>query len=744
MKIGMIIRCVAVGLGIVTAAHGFCADKDAANAIERVEYSQLAGQTLVKVTTREALAKAPSSFTVSNPFRVAFDFNDVVNASGVGSQNAGTGVLQSLNVIQAAARTRLVLNLARVSRYDLRQEGRHLFITLSEEIMAPAVAATAQPRSYQAAQAAIGGGHEPVINNFDFQATSADLATIKFELTEPGALLDAKQRGDSLVLTFNSVGLAERLEKKLDVRDFGTPVVTLSAARSGRSTQVVLANRGEWDYSVRQMDASVVVEVRRLKTDPNNVAAAKQVQGKVVSFNFTQPVPVSQMIGIFQDITGLNFMVMPGVTGEIQSLKMDNTPVSTAIDVISRMYGLGFRRYGDVVVVGKAEELAKYDKDERERAAALASVEPIEQESFKVRYRPAAEVVQTLLGNQQSATPSGQNDNVVSSGMVTNYTAGGQNTAAAPGQAQQGGQAPAAGVRSLVSARGSISYDSVTNTVFVEETRSQLEKIRERIGVLDRAVRQVMIEARIVSVKDDYSRTLGTRLRFLRGNNNSTNSGTFPTSGNSPSGITSTAGTGQQVHVTGGFDPSAGANAGNLMFNLFNSNQTRLLNLELTASETDNALKGIASPKITTQEGRPAVITAGQNICFQMNGGINGPTTSCIDAATKLDVTPQINPDGKVALKIYVNKGEPAANAGGLVTTNKREIRTNVVVENGGTLMLGGVFEDSTTNNEDRVPLLGDLPVIGNLFKQNLKQRNRTELLIFITPRIVTEELTLQ
>ncbi|QDX79919.1 hypothetical protein B9N43_00820 [Denitratisoma sp. DHT3] len=741
MKFNLLRRLWTAAL-LLLAGSAIAAESGAGNAIERVEYSQLAGQSLVKVTLRNPLPNVPSSFTVSNPSRIAFDFPDTVNASGVGRQETGSGNLRSINVVQAVLRTRLVLNLTRPARYEQRIEGRQLYISLPDESAAATVAAAVAPSSLRRGTdiPAAAGSAEPMISNLDFQAASTDLAIIKIDLTEPGALLDVKQRGASLVLTFLSANLPERLEKKLDVRDFGTPVATLVANRAGKGSQIVLTNRGEWDYNVRQVDTSVVLEVSRSKVDPHNLAAARQVQGKVVSFNFSQPVPVSQMIGLFQDITGFNFVIMPGVTGEIQSLKMDNTPVSVAIDVISRMYGLGFRRYGDVVIVGKADDLAKYDKDERERAAALESVERIEQESIRVRYRPAAEIVQALMGGSDSA----QGGNAAQGGAVPPGTGN-----APPPQIGGGGQAPAVSgaTRSLISSRGAISYDGVTNTIFVEETKSQLERIRERVALLDRPVRQVMIEARIVSVKDDYSRTLGARLNFLRLNNNgavNTEGGKNTLSALLPSTLKPAYGPGQQVHVSGGFDPDLGAKAGDLMFSLFNKNQTRLLNLEITASETDNALKGVASPKVLTQDGRLASIIAGQNICFQLSGGINGPTTSCIDAATKLEVTPRINPDGKISMKINVNKGEPAANAGGVVTTNKREIKTNVVVENGGTLMLGGVFEDATTNNEDKVPLLGDLPVVGHLFKQNLKQRNRSELLIFITPRIVTEELTLQ
>ncbi|HQR05054.1 MAG: type IV pilus secretin PilQ [Proteobacteria bacterium] len=730
------LACLGAVLATLTWAAGV-----QGNAIEKVEFSELAGQTLVKVTLRSPLDRVPASFSVSNPPRLAFDFLDTENASGNSLQQAGVGNLRSVNLVQAANRTRLVLNLNQSTVFEPRIEGNALFIKL------PAAMSMASAPSTATAPTLARMGGQPsstIINSVDFQAKTTDLATIKIEVSDPNALLDARQQGNSLVLNFPSTGISERAERKLDVRDFGTPVTLLNSQRAGGGAQVAITNRGDWDYSVRQVDTSVVVEIRRAKSDPNNLAESKQLQGKVVSFNFTQPVPVSQMIGIFQDITGFNFMVMPGVGGEIQSLKMDNTPVGTAIDVISRMYGLGFRRYGDIVVVGRADDLAKYDKDERDRAAALASVDPIEQDSIKVRYRPASEIVQALMG-QPVSTNNSNNASAGQGGGMPPPPGGGQPDIPQAGGNSNAPQASGGASKSMISARGSIAFDSVTNTIFVEETRAQLDKIRDRVSLLDRPVRQVMIEARIVSVSDNYARNLGARIGFLRNPNGATISGTAGTSPNGPQTISGgTMPAGQIVQASGGYDSSQGAKSTDLIFNLFNQNQTRILQLELSASETDNALKDVASPKILTQDGRQATITNGQNICFQLSGALTGPTTSCIDAATKLDVTPQINPDGKIQLKVYVNKGEPAANAGGVVTTNKREIRTQVVVENGGTLMLGGVFEDSATNNVDQVPLLGDIPVLGNLFKTTLKQRNRQELLIFITPRVVSEDLTLQ
>ncbi len=707
----------------------------ASNAINSVEMSQLPDRVLVKITLQDELAVTPSSFSVASPPRIAFDFPDTENSSGSGVIGSGVGVLKGVNIVQAGPRTRVVLNLSTPSHYEAKLEGKILFVSL----LRSSENSTVQAKQSLASVAIDSKGAEPpqpTISNIDFQSNGPDLATLKIDVSDPNVALDVQKQGNNgLALVFPSTSIPPRLEKKLDVRDFGSPVGTVAAMKLGRGTQVLISNRGEWDYNVRQIDASVVLEIRRVKQDPN-IANSRELQGKVISFNFTQPIPVSQMIGIFQDITGLNFMVMPGVSGEIQSLKMDNTPVNVAIDVISRMYGLGFRRYGEIVVVGKADDLAKYDRDERERAAALEKLEPIEQDSFKVRYRSAAEVVQALTGVQSNSSTGSTGGASVPS---TPNSPGAPNS---PSSGAQQGQLSGSN-KSMISDRGTVSFDSITNTIFVEETRTQLEKIRQRVQVLDRPVRQVMIEARIVIVQDNFSKSLGAKLNFLRVNNNATLSGTNPQSAMVPSTMKTTFGTGTQQSWSGGFDPAKGGT--DLAFSLFNSNQTRLLNLELSADESDGKSKSVATPKVITQDGRQATITAGQNICFQLSTTTT-TTTQCIDAATKLDVTPQINPDGRIQMKVYVNKGKPSTNPGAaaVVSTEKNEITTNVTVENGGTLMLGGLFTDDSNNSEDRVPFLGDLPYVGFLFKQKTQKRDKNELLVFITPRIVGEDLSLQ
>ena len=726
----LLVLCLQHQLAVAVDAAG---PQTVSNAIEQVEFSQISGQTLIKVTTRNPLVRAPEPYTLYSPQpRLFFDFLDTENVSGMTQKQAALSVLQSLNIVQAGSRTRLVLNLNKSAQYSSRLDGKVLLISLSSSSGQAASSVQTSAKS-SASSVAIGNETPEQTNsmqNVGFHADSADLATIRIDVSDPNPIVDVKRQGSSLVLLFPKVALPDRLARRLDVRDFGTPMMIATTSQTGQGSQLIITNRGDWDYSVTQMDTSIRVDVRRLIQDANSLSGSKELQGKTISFNFTQPIPVGQMMGIFQDITGLNFVMMPGVSGEIERLKMENTPVETAISVVSRMYGLSMRRYGDVVVVGKATDLAKYEKDDRDLQAARADSEPVESEAIKVRYRPAAEILAVLTG---SPAPTGLVP-VTANGTAPTTTGG-----SAPSVSSAAG-------RSLISSRGSISSDPVTNMIFVEEIKSQLNKIRERIIALDLPIRQVMIEARIVSVSSNFSKTLGAKLGFIRVRGNDTLTGTVTTSANGPSGISGgKVGAGGGIVASGGYNSAAGAKAADIVFSLFNPNQTRFLQLELSASESDGLSKSIASPKILTQDGRQASITDGQTLYFQLSGGTAGPTTVAVDASTKLDVTPQINSDGKIALKVDVNKGGV-----GTVTTSagpsvaKQEVVTNVVVENGGTLMLGGVFSEVESNSTDRVPFLGDLPYVGFLFKQNNKTHTRSELLIFLTPRIVTEELTLQ
>lgn len=674
----------------------------ASNAIEKVEFSQLPGEVLVKLQLRQPLATQPADFTVSNPPRVAFDFADTENSSGTSNLLAGVGALRSLNLVQVGDRTRLVLNLSESSQYKVRNEGNALFISLPTSTVA--TSGSAAPIAQAPAAPAAAAPSAPAIQDMDFRADSVDVAVIKLNLSEANALVDARQQGPDLILSLPGTTLPDNLVKRLDVKDFGTPVEYFTATRSSRGTQLTLTNKGDWDYNVRQLDNQITVEVRRTVVDPTSLAGSKDVQGKVVSFNFTQPVPVSQMIGLFQDITGLNFMVMPGVSGEIQSLKMDNTPVETAIDVISRMYGLGFRRYGNIVVVGKADDLAKYDKDERDRAAALANSEPILQETFKIKYRTASEIVQKL-----------------SSGGGANAAGGA--SAAAPAAPVAGAATAQVRPNSLISERGLVTFDDATNTVYIEETKTRLGKIRERIQSLDRPLRQVIIEARIVQVDDGFTKDLGVKL----------NGSLDYSIGNRHSAITFN--TGKTAPTSGGVSISG--------VSLFNSTATKIINLELAAVESDNRSKTISSPKILTKDTQKATLVNGQAIPYQSGSANTGFSTSFVNAALTLDVTPQIQLDGRIQMDLNVSNDEPVV-INGATGINKRSVNTKVVVENGGTVLIGGLFKQADANAEDKVPVLGDIPYVGALFKYKKQTKTRTELLVFITPRVVTEDLVLQ
>lgn len=714
-----------------------------ANTIDHVEYSQVSGQVLVKISLSEPLLQRPSTFTVSNPSRLVIDLPDTTNNSGTGLYPAGMGSLTSINVVQAASRSRLVFNLSNPAQYETKVEGNALYITLplataqiadyripaiisntpvAEAVnsVEPPIVASSQPQTRAVHHGTTANDLVPnQILGLDFRSESAEVATIKIDLTEGNALVDAKQQGNNLVLNLNKVAIPDRLLKRLDVQDFGSPVSQINATRSGKGAQLVITNRGDWEHSIRQSDSQLVVEIRRTTTDTKSLMGAKDLQGKVVSFNFSQPVPVSQMIGIFQDITGLNFIVMPGVSGEIQSLKMNNTPVDVAISIIARMYGLGFRRYDGIVVVGKVDDLIKYDKDEKERQQALAAVEPLTQETFKIRYRSAKDLVATLMKGLGSLSAN-------STAQTGSNAAAGQSNQVNAAQTNNTTKAE----RSLISERGIITFDDATNTIFIEETKTQLAKIRERIQSLDKPTQQVMIEARMVEAKSSFYNALGVKL-----------SGNI---GYTMRGTASSATFGSTLPASS----SGGASAGTLAFSLYNANQSKIVNLELQAIEGDGDARNISSPKVLAKDGQKAVINYGTQVPQTTYSAQTGPSVTMIDALISLDVTPRILPDGKVELetKIHLDQAQAAIQtSGGIVyPIDKRDITTTVVVENGGTLVLGGMYKLREQGSVDRIPFFGDLPYVGFLFKSTQTTKEKNELLVFITPRIINESLTLQ
>lgn len=681
------------------------------NTIDSVEYSQLTDQVLVKLNFRDPISTSPTTFTVSAPPRVVLDFVDVVNGTGTSVYAINLGPLKGINIVQSESRARVVLNLSLANKIDSRIEGNSLFVSLprSENNPIEKFASKEQPepatnnkdQKFQSAASSTQSAGI-TINSFDFRAESVDVGTVQLEVSDPNAILDARQQGPNLQLTFPNSSVLDKLVKRYDVRDFGTPIESIAVSKVGSNVVITVANKGDWDYNVRQIDTQILLEVRRNVQDPNSLLGSRNTQGKVVSFNFTQPVPVGQMIGIFQDITGLNFMVMPGVTGEIQSLKMENTPVDEAITVISRMYNLGFRKYGNIVVVGKADDLLKYDKDEKERAASLANVEPIQQETFRIKFRSATEIAAAL--QKTSSTNTG-----------------------ASGQSSGAGSSSGTKERGLVSDRGMLTADDATNTIYVEDTKSQLAKIRERIQALDRPSKQVMIEARFVEVTTGFQESLGVKLTSgaVRYSMNGKND-TLSWNANSGSSASYNSGT-------------------SLSFSLYDNKQTKIVALELDAGQKDSTANTLAGPKILTRDNQKATLKFGQKVpsATQATAG-QTPTISYVDAVTSLDVKPQVQIDGRLALQLTVKNDSIGDTINGNVAINNREITTNVVVENGGSVMIGGMYITNDSTSTDRVPFFGDLPYIGFLFKMKNVTNSRKEMLVFLTARVVSEELTLQ
>jgi type IV pilus assembly protein PilQ len=683
------------------AGLGLCAAQG--NSIDRFEVSQEAGRTVVRVTTKEPLRNVPPNFSVASPARIAFDFANTVNALGRASEDIGQGELRSMNLVQGADRTRLVLNLRRPLGHEATIDGNTLVITLAE----PAVA-----QSSGAAVTQFAEGRQDIkhaVRDIDFRRGRAGEARVVVDLSDSSTGIDIRLQGQNIVVDFLKTSLPENLRRRLDVVDFGTPVNTVSTFQQADNVRMVIEPRGQWEHNAYQSDTQFVLEVKPVVADPSRAASQKgRYTGERLSLNF-QNVEVRAVLNVIADFTDLNIITSDTVAGNI-TLRLKDVPWDQALEIILQTRGLDSRRSGNVIWIAPRDELATREKLALEAANQISDLEQTRTESFQMNYQKAADVQKLLSDPTQR----------------------------------------------ILSKRGSAVVDARTNTLFVQDTPSRLEEVRRLIAKIDVAVRQVMIEARIVEANDSFSRNLGVRL----GLNDREADGHRILGQNSPRFLAGpgigAAGfnTGQVSTIpnflTDGMNvnlPAAGLNAfnaGQFSFVLFNSSATRFLNLELTALEADGKGKIIASPRVLTADQVEAVIEQGTEIPYQQATSSGATAVSFRKANLALKVKPQITPDGNVIMTLDVNKDQPGATTPAGVSINTKHVKTEVLVENGGTVVIGGIFEQTDRTDTTKIPLLGDIPVLGWLFKNTTSSSVKTELLVFITPRVVNERLTIR
>ena len=696
------------------------------NVIQEVTSSQQGGNVVVRIALKAAPASAPASFSIATPARIALDFVRTTNESGKNLIDANQGDLRSINLVTAGDRTRLVLNLKRNVSYNTAIEGNAVIVTLTPPIADVAsgasTGATNAPRAPTtrfAESTSNAAAHS--IRDIDFRRGPDGTGRVIIDLSDSQAGVDIRTQGQSIVVDFLKSSLPDSLRRRLDVTDFATPVQTINTFTQGDNVRMVIEPRGLWEHNAYQTDNRLVVEVKPLKEDPNKLFQTTRAgyKGERLSLNF-QNVEVRALLQVIADFTNLNIITSDSVNGNL-TLRLKDVPWDQALDIILQAKGLDMRKNGNVILIAPKDELATKEKLDLEARSQIADLEPLRSETFQLNYQKAQDLVDFLNGTGASGGTS-------SAGGTTNR---------------------------ILSKRGAATADPRTNQVFVKETATNLEQIRGVIAKLDIASRQVIIESRIVEANDQFSRNLGVKLGFFN------NQIPAPTSsGNLRYRVTGNylgAGeqTGQTALTGGSYIPDTqflslpaagigGLNPASVGISLFTKSATKFLNLELSAIEADGTGKIVSSPRVVTADQVKALIEQGTELPYQVATSSGATSIQFRKANLKLEVTPQITPEGNIILNVDVTKDSvgQVTTAGFAIDT--KHVNTTVLVENGGTVVLGGIFQITETNNTTKVPLLGDVPVLGYLFRNNAKSTSKTELLIFITPTMVNGRVTLR
>jgi type IV pilus assembly protein PilQ len=682
------------------------------NAVQSVETTMLpGGKVAVRVKLKNALTATPAGFTVGNPPRIALDLPDTANALGRNTVEANLGPLTSVNVVQAGTRSRLVLNLNKSVEYDAKIDGNLLLISLGDASVGVAPV-NANPRFSEAAP----GVAAHSIRDVDFRRGVTGEGRIVTTLSDSQAGINIRQQSGGVVVDFIGTDLPKSLQRRMDVADFGTPVQVIETYKLGDNTRMVIQPKGGWEYSAYQTDNNFIVEVKKSDDAQKKTADGKvKYTGEKLSLNF-QNVEVRSVLQVIADFTGLNIIASDTVTGNL-TLRLKDVPWDQALELIMQTKGLDKRQNGNVIWIAPKDELLTKEKLEFEAKAAVSDLEPLSTEYIQLNYMRADEAQTMLYGFSMGAFLN-------SAGGAVNCSAQAQGLGGgAVAQASQQGKGD--NDQKILTKRGRATYELKTNTLIITDTPRKIQEVRDLLTRLDVPARQVMIEARVVLATDGWSRDLGTRLSFIAQN----------AAGNRQIG-----GSGQALPVA--------PTAANFALSLMDPASGSLLNLELRALEEENRGKVISNPRVMTTNQKPAVILNGTQIPYITPGTANNPATVTFkDAFLCLLVDPQILNNDSVILTVEVQK-DSVRDISLVLQDNPaidtKRIKTQVRVNNGETLVLGGIFDGEESSTVSKVPFLGDIPGLGWMFKTTNKNTTKTELIIFLTPRILDERLSLR
>lgn len=684
-------------LGVVLTSAAFCVH--AQNAIEAVTGSVQGGTETVKIDLSEALSSVPAGFAIQSPARIALDFPGVANTMGRSNVEVNQGNLKSVTVVQAGDRTRVVLNLKQAATYMAQIQGKSLLVVLDTPAQAVSSANNATVFAETRAK------ENAPLKDMDFRRTNDGAGRLIVTLPSNQVGVDIRQQGQTLVLEFMKSTLPEGLRRRLDVGDFGTPVKTVTTTQAGDRVRVVIEPRGQWEHSAYQSDEQFVVELKEVKTDPKKLTQGLGYNGQKLSLNF-QNIEVRSLLQVIADFTNFNIVTSDTVAGAV-TLRLQDVPWDQALDIILQAKGLGMRKSGNVLWVAPKDEIAAKEKLDLESLAAVQSLEPLRTQSIQINYAKAADIA-----TQLAAAGSG--------GVVS---------------------------ARLLSARGSVIAEPRTNQIFVTDIPSKLEQVQALIAKLDVAVRQVMIEARIVEASDTFGKSLGVKLGGTDLRANKGGDGGYQISGNdriafgsSYANAVASSGASGTTDTLGSFVnlPATGA-AGTFALSIFNSAANRFLNLEISALEADGKGKVVSSPRVITADQNKALIEQGTEFPYQVASSSGATSIAFRKASLKLEVTPQITPEGNIILSLDVNKDTRGIQTTAGYAIDTKHIQTQVLVENGGTVVIGGIFTEDQVNTVDKVPFFGDLPGLGVLFKRTATSSEKREMLVFITPKVLAD-----
>ncbi len=712
----------------------------AENSIKQIQVRRDGDQVLLKVQMTAPLKTMPGNWSIVEPPRVVIDFPDTDNQSGQNSQQVAEGDLKSMNLVQTDKLTRLVLNLYRPTKFSTEIAGDVLFIKLQ----AQGVQANRElaPSVYSSTPTVKAGSSVPAVDTASvrdivFRRGEDGQASIVVDLTDGTVPIDIRRTSTGLAVEMRDVELPERLQNRRDVNDFATPVNTITSRAMGNLTRLDIVARGRWFHQAHLANNQLTIEVKPIPADDVNKLVQTGQQGQKISINFFSA-DATMVLRTLADISGKNVLIDPSLNGRLVTASLDNIPYDQALEIIMAQVNAGMRVRNDIILFGDRAVLQKRDQDTADELTRASDIAPLVSETFKLNYVKAADIVSLVNSSFGAAVPAAAT------------AAAGAPAAAAPPAAAGAGST----VKGMLSSRGGISIHDATNQVFVRDNASVIESIREVIRNVDIPPKQVLIEARIVEASTGFTNTLGVRLRLA--NSSSLQQGGYQVPGTNgtravlgtTTGFTNvdTFGTPAVPALarssTNVFQPSYSlASAANIGLMLFNSAGTKLLALELQAAEQDSRNKTISSPRIATLNRKAATInyTRQTTILTGVNATTGLPIYQTFSAPITLAVTPSVNPDNRISLELNIQKSTVTNATTGSMDSNT--ITTNVIVENGGTVVIGGLAQESDITTQDRVPFLGDLPYVGFLFKTTAKSQTRAELLFFVTPRIVSEAL---